>query len=99
MQGLSAIITTKNGEIFTGIFSSCSLEPNDSSFTLKMVQRLSSSSPQPQTNGLSDVSVPFLGSPPEYSMIFDVKEVADLTVANVPNSGLVSKEASSMFLP
>ncbi|KAI9928641.1 hypothetical protein ASPWEDRAFT_36403 [Aspergillus wentii DTO 134E9] len=91
--GLTAIITTKNGESFTGIFSSSSLEPSDSSFLLKMVQRASKQDPQ-RTNGVSDVASPFLGSAPEHSMAFDVKDIVDIAVANVSTADVTAKTAN-----
>jgi hypothetical protein len=88
------VITTKSGEVFTGIFSSSSLEPNDSTFTLKMVQRSASSNSQGQANGLSDTGSPFLGAPPEHSMTFDIKEITDLAVASVSTSEVTAKESN-----
>ncbi|KAJ9358333.1 hypothetical protein DTO027B9_2524 [Paecilomyces variotii] len=90
--GLSATVTTKNGDKFTGIFSSSSLEPNDSTFTLKMVHRPSAQSDQTRANGLSDVASPYLGSAPDHSMSFDIKEIADLSVAEVSTANMTQKE-------
>ncbi|KAL2011709.1 hypothetical protein VTN00DRAFT_4427 [Thermoascus crustaceus] len=89
--GLPATITTKSGDKFTGIFSSSSFEPNESTFILKMVQRPSAQTEQPRTNGLSDVASPYLGSPPDHSMAFDVKEIADVSVANVSTADVTAK--------
>ncbi|KAL1964269.1 hypothetical protein VTN77DRAFT_7089 [Rasamsonia byssochlamydoides] len=90
--GLSAVITTKNGEKFNGIFSSSSFEPHDSSITLKMVQRVSPQTEQTRPNGLSDVASPYLGSAPDHSMSFDIKEIADVAVANVSTADMTAKE-------
>lgn len=92
------MITTKNGEKFNGVFSSSSFEPNDSSITLKMVQRVSPQPEQPRPNGLSDVASPFLGSPPDHSMAFDIKEIADVAVANVSTADLVAKPQNGMCM-
>ncbi|KAJ5086404.1 SM domain found in ataxin-2 [Penicillium alfredii] len=97
--GLSTTITTKTGENFTGIFSSSTLEPSDSTFLLKMVQRASQEN-QPKANGVSDVTSPYLGAAPEHSMAFDVKDVADISVPNVSTAEVSVKEsngASSAF--
>ncbi|EEQ88081.2 PAB1 binding protein [Blastomyces dermatitidis ER-3] len=91
--GLNATVTTKSGEKFSGIFSGSSLEPNDSSFALKMTQRCSS--PQPdhsRSNGLSDHSSPYIGSGVDHQMIFDVQDVADVCVENVSTVGIAAKE-------
>jgi len=47
-----------------------------------MVQRASQEN-QPKTNGMSDSSSPYLGSAPEHSLVFDIKDVADIAVPNV----------------
>ncbi|EGC41258.1 PAB1 binding protein [Histoplasma capsulatum var. duboisii H88] len=91
--GLNATITTKSGERFSGIFSGSSLESNNSSFTLKMTQRCSS--PQAdngRSNGLSDLSSPYIGSGVDHQMIFDVQDVADICVENVSTAGIAAKE-------
>ncbi|PYH98333.1 hypothetical protein BO71DRAFT_65829 [Aspergillus ellipticus CBS 707.79] len=88
--GLTATITTKNGEKFTGIFSSSSLEPSESSFVLKMVQRPAKTE-QHRSNGVSEASSPFMGSAPDHSMSFDVKDVADISVPNVSTAEVAAK--------
>jgi hypothetical protein len=92
---LSAVVTTKNGEKFSGIFSAASLEPGESSFTLKMVQRAAAAEEQ-RAHGLSDVASPFLGSRPDHSMTFDATEIADVAVANVSTSEVIAKESNGM---
>ncbi|KAJ5297877.1 hypothetical protein N7508_008126 [Penicillium antarcticum] len=97
--GLQTTITTKAGEKLSGIFSNSTLESNDSSFTLKMVQRADQED-QLTTNGVSDVAVPYLGSGPEYNMQFDIREIADISVPNVTTaevSAKVSNGASQGF--
>ncbi|KAF5863023.1 hypothetical protein ETB97_010831 [Aspergillus alliaceus] len=93
--GLTTTITTKNGDKYTGIFSSSSLEPSDSSFVLKMVQRLTKQE-QNRTNGVSDATTPFLGSAPDHSMSFDVKDVLDIFVPNVSTSDVTAKAANGV---
>ncbi|PYI03332.1 putative PAB1 binding protein [Aspergillus sclerotiicarbonarius CBS 121057] len=88
--GLTATITTRNGEKFTGIFSSSSLEPSDSSFVLKMVQRPPKAD-QNRANGVSEASSPFMGSAPDHSMSFDVKDVVDISVPNVTTADVTAK--------
>lgn len=88
--GLDATITTRSGERFTGIFSSSSLEPHDSSILLKMVQRPAKQDHQ-RTNGMSDVVSPFLGTAPDHSMSFDVKDVVDIAVSNVSTADVTAK--------
>ncbi|CAI7579023.1 unnamed protein product [Penicillium viridicatum] len=89
--GLHTTITTKTGEKFTGIFSSSTMEPNELSFLLKMVQRTSREG-QPRTNGVSDVATPYIGDAPEHTMTFDIKDVADIAVPNVTTAEVSAKE-------
>ncbi|KAJ5587814.1 SM domain found in ataxin-2 [Penicillium hispanicum] len=91
--GLHAVITTKSGEKFSGIFSSSTLETSDSSFLLKMVQRASQEN-QPKTNGVSDVGSPYLGTAPEHIIAFDVKDVTDIAVPNVSPAEVSVKESN-----
>ncbi|KAK2760843.1 hypothetical protein FQN54_002082 [Arachnomyces sp. PD_36] len=87
--GLSATITTKNGESFTGIFSGSVLEPSESSFMMKMTQKVSAD--QGRANGANEI---YLGSAPDHSMVFDAKDIVDVSVANVSTSEVVAKEHS-----
>ncbi|KAJ5151904.1 hypothetical protein N7492_010199 [Penicillium capsulatum] len=91
--GLNTTITTKNGDRFTGIFSSSSLEASDSSFLLKMVQRAAQEN-QSKTNGVNDVPSPYLGAAPEHSMAFDVRDVSDIAVPNVSPADVSAKESN-----
>lgn len=75
----------------TGIFSSSTLEASDSSFLLKMVQRASQDG-QPKVNGVSDVASPYIGSGPEHSMAFDIRDIADIAVPNVSPAEVSVKE-------
>ncbi|KAL2817862.1 PAB1 binding protein [Aspergillus granulosus] len=88
--GLATTVTTRNGDEFTGIFSSSSLEPSDSSITLKMTQRQSKQD-QNRANGVSDTTSPFIGSAPEHSMTFNVNDVVDISVLNVTTADILAK--------
>ncbi|KAL4930109.1 putative PAB1 binding protein (Pbp1) [Aspergillus undulatus] len=88
--GLTAFVTTRNGEEFTGILSSSSFEPTDSSITLKMTQRQSKHD-QHRSNGVSDVASPFLGVAPEHSMTFNLNDVVDIYVPNVTTTDVLAK--------
>lgn len=91
--GLPTTITTKNGDKFTGIFSSSTLEASDSSFLLKMVQRVSQEN-LPNSNGASNGTSSYLGAAPEHSMAFDVKDIADIAVPNVSPAEVSAKESN-----
>lgn len=58
-----------------------------------MVQRASQEN-QSKTNGVSDASTPYLGSAPEHSMAFDIKDVADIAVPNVSPAEVSAKESN-----
>lgn len=59
---------------------------------LKMAQRCSPQSDQSRTNGTNDQISSYLGSAPDHQMIFDVQDVVDVGVANVPTPGITAKE-------
>lgn len=84
-----AVITVKNGDKYSGIFSSSSLEPNDSSFILKMVQKTHSE--EAQANGVAEHEIIFVGSGKDHAMAFDVKDVVELSVENVSSTETASK--------
>jgi hypothetical protein len=90
------VITTRNGDKFTGIFSASPFELSDSTFVLKMVQRPATQSEQSRSNTLSDAGSPFLGSPPDHSMAFDIKEIADVQVTNVFTAEVAAKEQNGL---
>lgn len=58
-----------------------------------MVQRAPQDG-QPKANGVSDVASPYLGSGPEHSMAFDIRDVADIAVPNVSPAEVSVKEAN-----
>lgn len=62
---------------------------------LKMAQRASKQDLQ-RTNGVSDVASPFMGSAPDHSMSFDVKDVVDISVPNVSTAEVTAKESNGM---
>ncbi|KAL3435241.1 hypothetical protein BDV09DRAFT_76007 [Aspergillus tetrazonus] len=88
--GLSTTVTTKNGDQFTGILSSSTLEANESSVTLKMTHRHSKQEQQ-RANGVSDVASPFFGSAPDHIMTFNMSDVLDVSVLNVTTTDLSAK--------
>ncbi|THD00006.1 hypothetical protein EYZ11_000458 [Aspergillus tanneri] len=91
--GLATSITTKNGDKFTGIFSSSSLEPTDSSFVLKMVQRQHKDE-QSRANGVSETASPYMGPAPDHTVSFDVRDVVDISVPNVSTSEVIAKASN-----
>ncbi|KKK21078.1 hypothetical protein P175DRAFT_0473478 [Aspergillus ochraceoroseus IBT 24754] len=91
--GLNTTVTTRNGDKFTGIFSYSSLEPSESTFVLKMVQRQAKPEQQ-RANGVSEVASPFLGSAPDHSVSFDLKDVVDVSVPNVSTTDVLAKTSN-----
>lgn len=64
---------------------------------LKMVQRLSKQDLQ-RANGVSDAASPFLGSGADHIMAFDVKDVVDISVANVSTTDVTAKAPNGMSI-
>lgn len=60
-----------------------------------MVQCLSKPD-QTRSNGVSDVVAPFLGPAPDHIMVFDAKDVVDISVPNVSPADVTSKVSNSM---
>ena len=82
LQGHTAIIKTKNGDRFSGIFFGASLEANESSYLMKMVQMLKPVG-KGEINGVKDNTEPFVGVGADHAMAFEVKDVNDLTIAGI----------------
>ncbi|KAL4868113.1 hypothetical protein BDV12DRAFT_106125 [Aspergillus spectabilis] len=88
--GLTTTVTTKHGDEFTGIFSSSSLEPSETSITLKMTQRQAKQDQQ-RANGVSDAASPFFGPAPEHIVTFNMNDVVDIAVLNVTTTDVLAK--------
>ncbi|KAL8646566.1 MAG: hypothetical protein Q9210_006062 [Variospora velana] len=81
-MGLSATVTVKNGEAFSGIFFGASLDGSDQAYLLKMVQKVRASD-KTEPNGSPDTYGDFIGSGEDYAMSFDTKDVVHLAVDGV----------------
>ncbi|KAL9021315.1 MAG: hypothetical protein Q9185_001425 [Variospora sp. 1 TL-2023] len=81
-MGLSATVTVKNGEAFSGIFFGASLDGSDQAYLLKMVQKVRPSD-KIEPNGSPDIYGDFIGSGEDYAMSFDTKDVVHLAVDGV----------------
>lgn len=77
-QGLTATVTLKNGDRYTGIFSSAQPESSPSQYTLKMVRKLPSHGKQ--ANGVAHEQA---GEGSDRSMLFEVSDVLDLSLESV----------------
>ncbi len=87
---MSATITTKTGDKFTGIFAGASLNNNESAYLLKMVQQVRSATSD-QSNGVKDTSSNYLGSGADHAMTFEIKDVVDLAAENLSFSDGTAK--------
>jgi hypothetical protein len=76
-----ATITVKNGDKFTGVLSSATMDNADTAaYLLKMTKKSHDS--QAQTNGITD-SEEYMGHGEDHVMSFAVKDVAVLDVPGV----------------
>ncbi|KAG9543096.1 hypothetical protein KCV01_g25201, partial [Aureobasidium melanogenum] len=76
--GMEVVVFLKNGEKFTGVFSSAYTEPADPRLTLKFTKKLSQ-----QTNGTTDQSDAYIGEGEDHAMSFSLPDVVDLSVTNL----------------
>ena len=81
-QGLQTSVTVKNGDVFSGIFFGADVESHEPSYLLKMVQQIRFGN-KSEVNGNQENLGEYIGIGDDYSMSFDIKEVADLAVDNV----------------
>lgn len=75
-------MTLKNGEVFSGIFFGASLEHNESTYILKMVQQIKTTE-KSEVNGTQDEMGAFVGVGEDHTMLFDIHDVTDLAVEGV----------------
>ena len=79
MQGCNASITTRSGDVFSGIFFGAKIE-NEPTYLLKMVQQNKHTDKNEGANGVRDVVQDFVGTGDDYSMSFEFKDVVDFAV-------------------
>jgi hypothetical protein len=73
--------TLKNGERFTGIFSSASLDSPQSRYTMKMTRKVPSA--EVQSNGAGNDDGEYVGAGEDHVMQFEKEDVVDLFISNV----------------
>lgn len=79
VQGTSVIVITKGGDKFEGIFSGSVPDSNETHVTLSMTTRIYTTNGG-QTNGVTEQDPSFVGSGPDFTMMFNMRDVADLAI-------------------
>lgn len=75
-------MTLKNGDRYTGVFSTASFDAPRTQYVLKMVKKLAS--PHGQANGVTEVADEYISTGgAEHAMSFDTQDVVDFAVSNV----------------
>lgn len=83
LQGLSVNITLNDGNSFEGIFSASNVETTESSLITKMTKRLSEPEIDPRHDQRHSLEAIYVGPSPDYTMTFNVKDIADVSVPNL----------------
>jgi len=96
LQGLPSTITVKNGDRFTGIFSTATLESAEYRYVLKMAKKLASSQNN-HINGVTETSEDYIGTGPDHIMTFDTQDVVDLSVNNARLDQTSSRVTNGSF--
>ncbi|KAL8674929.1 MAG: hypothetical protein Q9168_000632 [Polycauliona sp. 1 TL-2023] len=81
-MGLSASVTVKNGDVFSGIWYGSSFENNEPRCSLQMVQRVKASD-KSEINGDHETHDDYVGFGDNHSMGFDMKDVIHVAVEGV----------------
>ena len=81
-QGLTATISIRTGEVFTGLFAGAMLEDAEPSYMLKMAQR-NKTNDKASANGVSEATE-YIGIGADHLMIFKAADTVDVAVENVP---------------
>ena len=77
-----AVITTKAGDKFEGVFSSTNSSSTPTTLSLKMTKKLHELQ-NAQVNGVTPREAAFTGSGPEHAMDFDIRDVADVSISDL----------------
>ncbi|KAL9033636.1 MAG: hypothetical protein Q9214_007419, partial [Letrouitia sp. 1 TL-2023] len=85
-QGLTASVTVKNGDVFSGIFCGAAMEINESNYLLKMVQKIKSGVKSEANTGPEPLNE-YTGIGEDHAMSFDLKDVVDLAVEGATFAG------------
>ncbi|KAI1630247.1 hypothetical protein EDD37DRAFT_96854 [Exophiala viscosa] len=96
--GLTIVITVKSGDSYEGLLSGSTFNPSNSKVTLKMVRKLPAAVGG-QTNGAASREAALIGSSPEHAMNFDVKDMADMYIAefSLPENPKLANGSSTGF--
>ncbi|KAI4164474.1 MAG: hypothetical protein LQ342_001787 [Letrouitia transgressa] len=85
-MGLTASVTVKNGDVFSGIFCGAAMEINESNYLLKMVQKIKSGV-KTEANTVPELLNEYTGVGEDHAMSFDLKDVVDLAVEGATFDG------------
>lgn len=95
MQGLPCIVTVRNGERYTGIFSGGSLDSPEDRYVLKMVKKIDPVNSQ-QINGTTESHDEYIGQGDDHVMTFETQDVVTLNCANVSTAQNRAKTQNGM---
>ena len=75
-QGQSASVTTKNGDVYSGIFFGASMDKSEPEYLLKMVQQIRSGH-KGDLNGFRDAIRDYVGVGDDHALSFKIKDIID----------------------
>lgn len=86
-QGLQISVSTISGEKFEGVLCRSTLDPSDTSITMKMTKKILTGN-DTRVNGVAAQSSNFTGSGPDFAMSFEGKEIAEVSLPslNIPDT-------------
>lgn len=88
------MVTVKNGDKFTGIFSGSSIESSEPAYILKMVKHMKSANEQ--SNGVKESGSGYIGTGTEHVMIFETRDVVGLSAEAVVFNDVTSRPQNGM---
>ena len=93
-QGLTIVVTVKNGDRFEGLLSGSNPQNGFSKITLKMVRK----SHAAQGNGSAFLEAAFIGASPDHALNVDIKEITDVSIPEFATAQS-TKAANGMPFP
>ncbi|ERF76098.1 hypothetical protein EPUS_01431 [Endocarpon pusillum Z07020] len=85
--GLQISVSTTSGDKFEGVLCRSTLEPSDTSITMKMTKKILTGN-DTRVNGVAAQSSTFIGSGPDFAMSIEGKEIAEVSLPslNIPDT-------------
>ena len=89
------ILSTKTGELYSGVFAGATTDGQDPTYLLKMVRQIKTAS-KSSVNGTADTAIDYIGVGADHSMSFGILDVAGMFAENVTDAASTASQDSTL---